>query len=101
MAVLPRPSEAWKCPILPLLWPGTPFDQLPVVPTGEEMRKAIGAIFSRSYEPNIYKTAASLAAKWDKLARDKEELGAKAGPVTWPKTKEMANETGQNSHVYM
>jgi hypothetical protein len=97
IAVLPRPSEAWKCPILPLLWPGTPFDQLPVIPTGEEMRRAVGAIFNRSCEPSVHKTPASLAAKWEKLDREKEEPGTKAGPVTWPKTKEPASETGWSS----
>jgi hypothetical protein len=94
MAVLPRPTVAWKCPILPLLWPGTPFEQLAVMPAGEEMRLAIGAIFSRSSEPSVYKSPTSLANKWDKLMKEKEELGVKAGPVTWPKSKEPTGETG-------
>jgi hypothetical protein len=94
MAVLPRPSAAWKCPVLPLIWPGTPFEQLAVLPTGDELRLAIGAIFNKSNEPSVYKSATSLAAKWDKLIREKEELSTKAGPVTWPKGKELAGETG-------
>jgi hypothetical protein len=49
------------------------------------MRKAIGAIFNLSCEPNTHKTAASLPAKWDKLAKEKAELRAKASPVTWPR----------------
>jgi hypothetical protein len=51
MAVLPRPTVAWKCPDLPLLWPGTLFEQLAMLPAEEKMRLAIGAIFSRSSEP--------------------------------------------------
>jgi hypothetical protein len=80
--------------VLPLIWPGTPFEQLAVLPTGDELRLAIGAIFNKSNEPSVYKSATSLAAKWDKLIREKEELSTKAGPVTWPKGKELAGETG-------
>ncbi len=61
------------------------------------MRRAIGAIFNRSCEPSVHKTPASLAAKWEKLDREKEEPGTKAGPVTWLKTKEPASETGWSS----
>ncbi len=93
MAVLTRPSVAWKCPILPLLWPETPFEQLAVLPVGEEMRLALGAIFSRSSEPSMYKSPTSMANTWDKLMKEKEELGVKAGPVSWPKSKELAGET--------
>jgi hypothetical protein len=100
MAVLPRPSEAWKCPILPVLWPGTPFDQLPVTPSGEELRQAVGTIFSRSSEPSICKTLSSLASKWDKLSKEREELGVKAGPVTWPKPRDTAGETGESKCRY-
>jgi hypothetical protein len=60
------------------------------------MRRAIGAIFSRSSEPNVHKTPTSLAAKWDKLAKEKEEPGTRAGPVSWPKLRELANESGQS-----
>jgi hypothetical protein len=85
MAVLPRPLEAWKCLILTVLWPGTLFDLLPVIPFGEELRQAVRAIFSRSSEPSICKILSSLARQWDKLSKEKEELRVKAGPVTWLK----------------
>jgi hypothetical protein len=33
----------------------------------------------------VYKSPSSLANKWDRLIKEREELGVKAGPVTWPK----------------
>jgi hypothetical protein len=95
MAVLPRPTVPWQCPILPLLWPGTPLEQLGEAPTATELRKAVGAIMSKAAEPNLYKTPSSLASKWEKIGRNPDELCSKAGPVTWPRQKEPERETGR------
>jgi hypothetical protein len=94
MAILPRPTVAWQCPVLPLLRTGQPFDQLPEAPSAAEMRRAIGAIMSKSYEPKIYQTPGSVINKWDKINRNPEELINKAGPVSWPRQPEPERTTG-------
>jgi hypothetical protein len=94
MAILPRPTVAWQCPILPLLWTGHPFDQLPEAPSAAELRKAIGAIMGKSFEPKIYQSPGSVISKWDKINRNPEELSNKAGPVSWPRQHEPERQTG-------
>ncbi len=94
-AVLPRPKVAWQCPILPLLWTGTPFELLREAPTATELRKAVGAIIGKSVKPNLYKTQGLLASKLEKIGQNQEELSSKGGLVTWPKQKEPERETGR------
>jgi hypothetical protein len=95
MAILPRPKVAWQCPILPLLWTGQPFDQLPEAPSATELRRAVGAIMSGSFEPKIYQSPGAVLSKWDKIGKNKEELSNKTGPVTWPKQPEPERVTGR------
>jgi hypothetical protein len=61
---------------------GQPFDQLPEAPSAAELRKAVGAIMSKSFEPKTYQTPGSVISKWDKINRNLDELSKKAGPVS-------------------
>jgi hypothetical protein len=94
IAILPRPTVAWQCPVLPLLRTGQPFDQLPEAPSAAELRRAVGAIMSKSWEPKLYLTPGSVISKWDKINRNPDELSNKPGPVAWPRQPEPERTTG-------
>lgn len=84
MPVLPKPSIAWRCPILPLLVPGTPFDVEPTAPSAQTLRVAVAGIMSRAVAPDACKNAASLFNKWAKLEKRREVLRVKEPAVEWP-----------------
>jgi hypothetical protein len=95
MAILPRPTVAWQCPVLPLLRTGQPFDQLPEAPSAAELRKAVGAIMSKSWEPKLYLTPGSVISKWDKINRNPEQQGRTGGLATTTRTRE------DNRYIYI
>ena len=84
MPLLLKPTAPWGCPALPLVLPGTPFEQLPVVPAMEELRRCIATIMRKVTIPEIGRTGATLAAKWRRLANNPEEMASKTVGTTWP-----------------
>ena len=103
IAMWPRPTTKWGCPILPFFMPGTPFEQLPRLPASEEIRHAVATIMERGVLPETGRTGAALLTKWRKLANNPADLAVKAGPVTWPKTGTPAQVQGKNisSCIYL
>ena len=84
MAMLPKPTTPWGCPVLPLMMAGTPFAQLPVIPETEEIRRCVAAIMRKATLPETGRTGAALTTKWRRLANNPEELTSKTVAVTWP-----------------
>lgn len=93
MQLLPRPTAAWRCPVLPLL--RTSSSEERTVPSGTALRHAIGAIMGKSGGPDIVKDAASLLTKWDHLAAHPEEFREKAATMAWPEQASPEPETGK------
>jgi hypothetical protein len=93
--LLIKPATAWGCPILPLILAGTSFEQLPQLPSGEELRSAISGIMSGTAVAETSRSASSLLARWKRLAGHPEELAVKKGGLEWQKPQPLQNETGK------
>jgi hypothetical protein len=84
MALGPPPTKPWRCPLVPLTLPGTAYESLAVAPAAERLRAAIGGIMAKATAPEICKTAATLATKWEKLRRSPTEAALKPPQINWP-----------------
>jgi hypothetical protein len=84
-ALGPRSTSEWGCPIVPLLKTRTPIADNPRIPSGSEMRRAIGSLMGRSYRPEYYKVGSTAAQKASHYTTHPEEFADKASSVTWPK----------------
>ena len=96
MPLMPRPSENWGCPVLPLIRPGVSFSELGRAPGSAALRHAIAAIMRRCSGPESSRNAASLQAKWDKAQRNPAAFAEKEVPVTWPEQAQQAPTTGEH-----
>ena len=96
MLLMPRPSENWGCPVLPLIRPGVNFSELGRAPGSAALRHAIGAIMRRCSSPESSRNAASLQAKWDEAKRNPAAFSEKEVPVTWPEQTQQAPTTGEH-----
>jgi hypothetical protein len=94
LPLLPRPTTAWRCPVVPLMLCGTGFADGGGFPRPEPLRRAIGEIMKKSVVPETGRTGAALQTKWTRLAANPGELVVKTGSVTWPTTPEPEHETG-------
>ena len=90
----PLPGTAWQCPLVPLLQPGTSFEQIAVAPTSEKMRSAIGAVMSKTSIPEGSKSLGALHAKWDRIKRSPLEAASKLPQASWPKPTEHPPDEG-------
>jgi hypothetical protein len=95
--LLPRPTVKWRCPVNPLLMPGTPFTATRQLPAPDDIRAAIAAIMGRDCLPETCRTGAAAVARWRKIGDRAEELVARHGPIAWPKTGQMQQEQGKLS----
>ena len=93
--MLPTPTTPWGCPILPLLRPGVPFATAPQAPGGAALRHAIAGIMGRCGAPEVARSAASLAAKWERINSNEADFQPKLAPVTWPVATPPAPSTGE------
>jgi len=84
MRLLPLPAAPWGCPVIPILVPGQPFEELPRAPSSPVLRSAIGAIMRRCGQPERNRTGGKTMEMWDKLAKNPGTLTAKKPAVTWP-----------------
>ena len=96
MAMLPRPSEQWGCPVIPLIRPAISFSVLGRAPSSAVLRHAISAIMRRCGNPDTSRNAASLQTKWDKLKKNPATFTEKEATVTWPEQAQQAPITGEN-----
>lgn len=42
-----RPTDRWQCPLLPMLWSGILIESLSIVPSSDNMRRAISSIMNK------------------------------------------------------
>jgi hypothetical protein len=91
--LLVRPTTAWGRPAWPLLLTGTSLERQ--LPSGEELRAAMGAVMSNATAPESSRSAKSLLTRWRKLAASPEELVAKKPTTEWPKPQQIPNEAGK------
>lgn len=84
LSLIPTPSSAWQCPVLPLLLTGTPWDDHITMPPANELRHAIAAIMARSAPPDGCKTRVTLLNKWERFASNPDEFSPKKNPFVWP-----------------
>ena len=85
LTLFPVPTHAWQCPILPLIYTGSSWDQDNIVlPPANELRRAIASIMIRSTPPEVYKTRAGVLRNWEKYCNSPEEFTPKRSPITWP-----------------
>lgn len=81
----PKSTSEWGCPIIPLLKTGTLIRSNPRVPSGAELRRAIGALMGRSYKPEFYKVATTATQKASHYAAQPEDFADRPSSITWPK----------------
>jgi hypothetical protein len=103
MPLIPAAKSPWRCPTLPLLLTGTPWEDEMITPTAEEMRAKIGAIMSTSEPGEACKTRKALMTKWRRYANAPDEFTPRKGPMVWP-PQQRAIQTGRpsadsNKHV--
>jgi len=84
LPLIPRPQQAWGCPVVPLLLFGTPLDVNPTVPPAAAMRRAVAFTMGTAVAPETCKTGNAVANKWDKLKNNPELMVAKKPDVGWP-----------------
>ena len=96
LQLLPTPTTPWGCPLLPIMRPGVPFETAPQAPNAVALRHAIAGIMSRCGAPDAARSAASLAAKWEKLKTNSGDFNPKPAPVTWPATTPPPPDTGKH-----
>jgi len=94
----PRPQQAWRCPLAPLLLTGTPFEQLAESPGVEQLRYAIGRLMIRAAQPEICKNVSSLANKWEKIKKGGGIGSVKDPPLRWPDPGQRPVRTGKHYH---
>jgi hypothetical protein len=70
----PRPTVAWKCPIVPFVRPGIPYAELQMAPPEGRPRIYMAAIMRRVNQPDILNTGGAVAAKWERLRANPREL---------------------------
>ena len=84
MAVLPRPSAPWGCPIVALLKPAVEFAQLAKAPSAAALRHAIACIMRRCGMPDVSRGATSLTSKWERFRTAPASFTTKEVPLVWP-----------------
>jgi len=84
MPLIPAARPPWRCPTLPLLLPGVPWEEEVTTPPMEEMRAKVGWIMTTSEPGDTCKTRKALMAKWRRFANSPDEFTLKKGPLAWP-----------------
>ena len=91
----PAATTKWKCPIVPLIRPGTPFEENENAPSSTRLRFAIASIMRKAKQPDIARSCASLQAKWEKIRNNPRELTDKAPATTWPEHPDEQDTAGE------
>jgi len=84
MAVLPRPSAPWGCPIVALLRPALEFAQLAKAPSSAALRHAIACVMRRCGVPDVSRGVTSLTSKWERFRTAPASFATKEVPLVWP-----------------
>jgi len=92
MPLLPTPSSLWKCPTLPLLQTGSPWDANRTTPAMEEIREKIAWIMATSEPGEHCKTRKTLMGRWERYTNSPDDFVPKRSPLTWPKPSHTRNQ---------
>lgn len=92
MALWPRPTTTWMCPVLPLLRSNSDENR---TPSGQALRHAIGAIMEKSARPDIMTDIQHLNTRWNEIAENPLAFADKPSPICWPKQAEPEADTGK------
>jgi len=84
LPLAPKPSKPWKCPVIPFIRPGVPFQDLPTAPSSNKLRHAVAAIMGTAAQPVTYRNGVNVLAKWARLRTHPRELADITPNVTWP-----------------
>ena len=84
LALLPMPATSWKCPLLPLLLTGRPWEDDETHPPFAELRAKIAWIMATSEPADVCRSRKALADKWKKFTDNPDDFVPKKGPLTWP-----------------
>ena len=98
LPMLPRPTTAWRCPMIPLVLPGQVISQSLDLPAPEDLRRTIGAIMAKGVLPETSRTGNAVTTKWRRLANNPEELTENRGKVLWPTSTPQQPATGKQRY---
>jgi hypothetical protein len=96
----PAPTAKWRCPIIPLIRPGTPFEENDNAPSSQHLRFAIAAVMRRSRQPDIARSCTSLATKWERIRGNPRELANNLPATTWPQHPPIPEQLGKYHNVF-
>lgn len=77
-------SGGWGCPLLPIICPGASLDVVPQLPTGAQIRHAIGKVMNSARMPTAMASCKTLMTKWKKLMDGSEDYEERVPSITWP-----------------
>jgi len=102
LQLLPRPTAAWGCPILPLIRASFEEDTMP---SSAALRHAIGAVMTKAGGHSVAKDVGALLEQWDAIGEQPDTFVELAPTTTWPEQPEPEPETGKykqscNSKLY-
>jgi len=98
MALLPLPSAAWGCPVLPLLRTGSPWEDEPTVPPPGELIMRLSWIMATSEPADVCKTKKAMYGRWQRFGDNPDDFAAKKSPLTWPKP-QPSRQAGRNIKI--
>ena len=84
------------CPVVLLLLASTPFAQEPIAPPPKALRAAVAGIMQKAGAPDGCKNSGSMANKWAKIERKREEFRQKDVAVVWPSVADDSDRRGRS-----
>ncbi len=85
LPLLPRPTDNWGCPIVPLVVPGGNRKAEGQLPDADELKRAIAHVMARTVVAETGRTGNAVLNKWEKMAGSPDELTVKRGDLAWPR----------------
>lgn len=79
-------NGTWGCPLLPIVIPGANLIDCQNVPSGRELRHAIGGVLRHVARPEAHIKPQTLKAHWDNIIKEPTSLKSRTPEYTWPKT---------------
>lgn len=95
------PEGGWGCPIYPILCTGTPFAEMPNLPSGEELRYVIGAVLGSARQPTSCTSFATMRRRWDVILSGDDEVLDVLPHIRWPIPPAPASTNGMICIQYM
>ncbi len=93
----PKPTAAWRCPVLPFIRTATPFSEVPAAPSSNRLRDAIAAVMPKVGVPDVRPTGAAAVARWALIRANPRELLTQRPDTSWPAAELPADQGEYNS----